>query len=303
MSRLQKRFTRQIEKKHVKENKRQINYINQHMEFFYGFHESTKGGIPKAIDRVIDSGCNSTQIFLGTPYVTNPSAIKLTDSETTRHKLSNLENQFKLFVHGPYTVNFAKPPNQTKWQQKLIQYLCKGADDHGADGVIFHMGKHTKLSEEQGLHNMKESIRQTVSHRDFRGRLILETAAGQGTELCWRWESFADLYRSLESEHDKLGVCLDTCHLFAAGHELNAQVLDKMAKDLGGAHHIRLIHLNDSKGPLGCRKDRHHKLGEGHMGSEVLHEIIRWGKEHQVPLILETKPPWQPQLEFIRKNI
>jgi deoxyribonuclease-4 len=265
--------------------------------FYYGFHESIKGGIPAAIDRVMSLRCTAMQVFLGTPYATSQKALKLGDAVATKQKLTT---PFRLFVHGPYTVNFAKPPDQTQWQLELVRELCRGAHQHGAEGVVFHMGKHTKLPRDQGMANMLRSVREIVKHPEFQGRLLLETAAGQGTELCWRWPEFAEFYQSLQGCHDRLGVCLDTCHLFAAGHDVtDRKFLDQMAEDLGGSHHIRLIHLNDSKGPKGCRKDRHEKIGQGHIGLEGLQTVIRWARDHGIPLVLETKPPWEPQLDTI----
>ena len=272
-----------------------------------GYHESTtKGGVPKAIDRILELGCNVTQVFLSSPYSTKRPKLNEAEALETKKKLGDV----KLFVHGPYTVNFAKDPNTNRWQTTLVQKLLQHAHAYGADhGVVFHMGKCNtsgqKYTVQQGLANMKQSVMEILSGNTMMSRLLLETAAGQGSELCWQWQTFADFYRDLFQEINdpaKLGVCLDTCHLFAAGHDLTVEFLDRVAHDLGGSHHIGLIHLNDSKGSLGCKKDRHELLGQGQIGFERLRTVIRWAQKHKIPMVLETKPPWEPQLEMVTQS-
>ena len=104
----------------------------------------------------------------------------------------------------------------------------------------------------------------------------------------------------------KVGVCLDTCHLFASGTDLSGEdsaglFCGQVADALGGYEHVRLIHLNDSKGILGCRKDRHEQVNEGFIGLEGLRTVAKWGKVHNIPMILETKPPFVPQMLLIKK--
>ena len=212
-------------------------------------------------------------------------------SEVDRKICRGIIRKYKLnwFVHSPYMVNLCTLLQSDKLTARRCaeEYLSR-AFNLEALGVVFHVGKHVKLSAGDGLCRMTESLRYLASKAQSGCPVLLETPAGQGTELLVGYTAFSNYYNRLKplvGTHVK--VCIDTCHVFAGGDD-PLEYITKWVTD-HGADSIGVVHFNDSKTPKGSRKDRHeHYLsGKGHIGLDTMTKIAVFCSEHGIGMVIE----------------
>ena len=158
-------------------------------------------------------------------------------------------------------------------------------------GCVVHFGKQLSLSRWKAIDNMRDTIMHILDHS--KSKIILETSAGQGSELCHKLLEFANFYGSFSPKYKRrLGICIDTCHIFASGYDIRTKAgvnaFLKEFDDLIGLENVMLIHLNDSERELGTRVDRHANLGDGEIGMPGLREFVRFAVKRNIPVILET---------------
>lgn len=241
-------------------------------------------------------------------FVTSNISFNMCKMDVDKLKLFGKELKrlgVKLFIHGPYIINLSNisATNFYKCKSVILNQL-EIANILNAKGVIIHMGKSKEDTEIKAIDNFVSSIK--IILREYKGnaKLILETAAGQGTEICKDINDFAKLYNkfSLE-EKTKIGICIDTCHIFAAGHDISsnhkAKKIYKKITKLFEFDNISCIHMNDSKGILGCKKDRHEDIGYGKIGLEGLRYFYKKFNKQNVPMILETPTSHNSYIEQI----
>lgn len=208
-------------------------------------------------------------------------------------------DQMRAVVHASYSINLSRDWDQySPWIQQFI-YEITSAHEAGAEGIVVHMGKQMELTKEEAYNNMYTSLLHvhTATLKASSVKILLETSTGQGSEICHRIEDLAYFYKKFSRNRnkevaDRFGLCVDTCHIFGAGYDLRTKSAVYMYleafEELIGLHHIRLLHLNDSKRELGSNVDRHENLGYGRIGKEGLLEMARYFKNLNVPIILET---------------
>lgn len=233
-----------------------------------------------------------------------PAQILLTGQLTIRNSLTVnqlkdikfLVNELKLplYNHAPYTINLAKPwnsknPNDTTyWVRSCIEVL-KLSDAIGARGMVIHTGKPTKvLDPKTGLANMIRYLHEIIPEATEQCPLLLETPAGQGTELGSTLQEFIDIYSEFNTEERKrFKVCIDTCHVWAAGHDPYEYLLGW--ERAHGCQSIGLVHFNDSQRECGCRVDRHHYYTRpgGYIGYEILRKVAEWCNERNIDMVTE----------------
>lgn len=269
--------------------------------FYFGAHMSKNPSIIHALDAIKAVGGNFVQIFISNPM--SVSRKKKTElmkqyEDIGRQVKSYLkQHNMKLVIHSPYTLNFARrvvSPSEAYWVKSYYDELLV-ADMLGALGCVIHVGKHLENSKEDGIEYMYLSLKYLV-HRVMEEKLgvkiILETAAGQGSELlATERNAFYDLHafykRFSERERDVLKLCIDTAHVFSAGYDIRD---DKYLRDLIEAFrsNIVLIHLNDSKREYDSHVDRHERIGKGKIGEKALGEVVKVAFKYKIPIILET---------------
>ena len=280
--------------------------------FYYGAHISIKNGIISAINEIIDYGGNMIQIF-----ISNPMSVKYnfkyseTDYITIKQKLKDTNS--KLVIHLPYVINLSKPTKKIEesWWIKMICDQLEVSHKMGSIGCVVHVGKYLDLTELEGLENMFNALKYVISYireNKLDTCIILETAAGQGTELITTknnsLKEFSDFYnRFSDNEKNHIKICVDTCHIFAAGFDItnNNKVktfFDEFHK-LIGIKYLGLIHLNDSKTNCGSCVDRHENLGIGKIGIEGLRNFIRYASYYKIPIILETPGDYEKEIKLI----
>lgn len=267
------------------------------MTDYIGAHISVKEGLLNASKVIKRNKGNCLQIFLGSPRQT--SFTKKSEKEITEFKKYNKQNNIKVVVHSSYIINIAKNWNSySLWVQYLISEI-EYADKLGAFGIVLHFGKQLELSLQEAYNNMFSYLlhvaKETMLNSSI--KIILETSSGQGTELCYQLEEFAHFYRKISSIPNKkirnrFGICIDTCHIFAAGYDIRnktkVKIFIEAFEELIGLRHVVLIHFNDSLKGLGDRIDRHESIGKGLIGYNGLLEFAKVFKKLHVPIILET---------------
>ncbi|WP_137989903.1 deoxyribonuclease IV [Streptomyces vilmorinianum] len=238
-------------------------------------------------------GAETVQVFVANPrgWATpagNPAQDELFRAACEAESLS-------AWVHAPYLINFGSHTEATVDRSvESLRHSLRRGREIGAKGVVVHTGSATGgRPREEALAQVRERMRpllDELTHPDD-PFLLLESTAGQGFSLCSRAEDFGPYFDALD-RHPKLGICLDTCHIFAAGHDLTGpygmtRTLDELVATVGEGR-LKLIHANDSKDVVGAHKDRHANIGAGHIGEEPFRELMRHPATEGVPLIIET---------------
>ena len=254
---------------------------------------SIAGGYYRAADEAARLGMDTVQIFTksNAQWVAKPLSdddVRLFREAVERHNLR------RNCSHASYLINPAteEPEKRERAIAALVVELER-AEAFGLDGVVLHPGAHKDAPREVGLDRVVAAIDET--HRrtpGLRVQIYLEAMAGQGTCLGHRFEELAAMI-DRAGDPDRLGVCLDTCHIFAAGYELTTQSgYDETMRQLDetiGIGRVRVFHLNDSKHPIGSRRDRHEHIGEGHLGDEPFRRLLNDPRFATVPMVFETK--------------
>ncbi|WP_370248632.1 deoxyribonuclease IV [Nocardioides sp.] len=279
------------------------------------------GLVAGALARARELGCETLQVFLG-----NPRGWALAEgrpAEDEAFAAACRESGMRVFVHAPYLVNLGSPTPATYANSvAMVAHQMRRAARIGAEGVVVHTGSYVAPAAGEGeaaarhaaaLRQVREGLLPVLAeadaaHGDGDGPLLLlEPTAGQGRSLCAGVPDLAEYLAALD-DHPRAAVCLDTCHVFAAGAPLDepggtAATLAEL-EAVAGAGRLRLVHANDSKDPRGSMKDRHEKLGRGHIGEDCFAELLAHPTTAGVPLILETpgsREPEDPDLVLLRR--
>jgi len=224
------------------------------------------------------------QIFSGAAKWWRRPMPTLQDIEATKTYIK--ENELQVFVHSIYLINLAAPRSTFMTKPfKCLKWELEFGAQIGFKGVVVHCGKHVKLTPEDGLANMLTNMRAMLPYITPSCPLLLETCAGQGTELCKTYEGFKTFYAHFtEDEQQKIRICIDTCHVFAAGHDPLKFITD-WDEDFPGS--LVLVHFNDSKEGCGCCKDRHAAPGTGEIGLKKMTAIAKWCIANAIPMVVE----------------
>ncbi len=253
---------------------------------------SISGGVDKAIIRGASVGCRAVQIF--TKSSNQWAAKKLDDEVVARFKANMIETGIKNVVaHDSYLINLASPNNDLR--EKSFHAFLDEMDrcrKLSIKELIMHPGSHTGSGEEAGIKTISAEFRELLSLSDGWGiDIVLETTAGQGTNLGHSFEQLATIIENTALS-DRMKVCFDTCHVFAAGYDISTidgyhETMDRFDR-LIGLNRIVAFHINDSKKGLGSRVDRHEHLGKGEIGETPFRMIMKDDRFKAVPKILET---------------
>lgn len=255
-----------------------------------------KGLVAGALATTQAMGAETLQIFVGNPRGWALSTGKPADDEAFRAALD--EHGVRAFIHAPYLVNLGSPtPVTYERSVQTVAHNLLRAVQTGCEGVVVHTGSFVDASGDPGLfeaalRQVREGLLPILETLDEGAPwLLLEPTAGQGRSLC---AGIEDLHAYLEALdlHPKAGICLDTCHVFAAGERLDEHggataAVDRIV-EIGGPGRLRLIHANDSMDVRGAFKDRHQNIGQGHIGEGAFVELFAHPETAGVPFILET---------------
>jgi deoxyribonuclease-4 len=267
-----------------------------------GAHISTKGGLHTVFDRA--SEINATALALFAKNSNQWKGKELTDADIALFQ--QLRNVRPIVTHASYLINLAttNPEFHRKSIAAMIDELDR-AERLGAHGVVLHPGAHMGAGVDAGLEQIARSLDQIhAALPNHKVVTLLETAAGQGSCVgC----SFAELGTIMKLVDDKsrIGVCVDTCHIFAAGYDIRTRdgyerTVDDIAKHVG-IENVGVFHINDSKKPLGSRVDRHEHIGDGMIGTDAFGFLLNDARFARLPKLLETPKPVEHESD--RKNL
>lgn len=253
---------------------------------------SIAGGIYRAVERAVEVDCNVLQVF-----VKNSNRWKgkeLTQEDVLQFRQARDQAELHSVVaHDSYLINLASP-NRELWRKSILALLDEmdRSERLGLDYLVTHPGAHTGAGEEEGIRRIVDAIDRIHDEiGDVEVRIALETTAGQGTTLGYDFSHFRDILAGVR-DPGRLAICVDTCHLFAAGYEIRSKDdYDKTLTEFDrrvGLGKVKVLHFNDSKKRLGSRVDRHEHIGEGEIGLDGFRWFVNDIRFHDVPKILET---------------
>jgi deoxyribonuclease-4 len=259
-------------------------------DFRIGAHVSISGGVANAVDRQRDLGGNCGQIFVGSPRTWSVSDVDPDDAAAFREATDEADVG-PWIVHGTYLINFATPKDDLGEKSlDCVQAELDATSALGIDYYTFHPGSHTGAGVDGGIENIAARLSELDVPDDV--TLLLENTAGKGTTLGKTFEQLDRMVALSDHDYGDLGVCLDSCHLYAAGYDFTSEErVDEMVAELDeavGLGEVGYLHLNDSKHPLGSEKDEHEHVGEGEIGEAGFRNLIDHDAFRDVPMVLET---------------
>lgn len=273
-----------------------------------GAHVSASGGVSNAPRNAGLIGANAFAFF--TKNQRQWHAKKLDEQEIKLFKIECINNKIDIdhiLPHDSYLINLGHPDkDKLNKSRDAFNIEMQRCEDLGLKFLNFHPGSHlNQISENDCLSYIGESI--NIAHEKTNNVIaVIENTAGQGSNLGFRFEHLAEIIENVDNKK-RVGVCIDTCHAFAAGYDLRTlkdseKTFDEFNKVIGYKY-LKGMHLNDSKKTLGSRVDRHHSLGEGEIGLDVFKFIMRNKNFDNIPLILETINPeiWDKEIMMLRR--
>ncbi|HKZ15871.1 MAG TPA: deoxyribonuclease IV, partial [Geobacteraceae bacterium] len=239
---------------------------------YLGAHMSIAGGLHNAIDRGLKAGCGVIQVFTQNANQWRGKAVSDEDATLFREKWTE-SGLHEIVSHDIYLINLAAPEGEIREKSlNAFQAEMERCARLGIDKIIMHPGAHLGDGEEEGIRRIAAAFDHLFEAAgEFTGKVLIETTAGQGTNLGYRFEQLRDIIAA-SSHPDRFAVCFDTCHTFAAGYDTTTetgyrQVFEEFDRIIG-LDRLLAFHLNDSRKGLNCRVDRHEHIGKGAMGLE-----------------------------------
>ncbi|MDY6228930.1 MAG: deoxyribonuclease IV [Clostridium sp.] len=253
-----------------------------------GCHLSTTKGFENMGKEALEIGANTFQFFTRNPRGGKAKDIDINDMEALL-SIAKENNFATILAHAPYTLNACSADERTReFAREMMEDDLRRMELMPNNLYNFHPGSHVKQGVETGINYIVELLN-NVLKEDQTTTVLLETMAGKGSEVGRTFEEIAEIISRVELK-DKMGVCLDTCHVYDAGYDIVNNldgVLDEFDRIIG-LDRLKAIHLNDSKNPFKSHKDRHEKIGEGFLGLDAITNIINHPKLKHLPFFLET---------------
>jgi deoxyribonuclease-4 len=255
-----------------------------------GLHISIAGAIDRSIDRAVEKGCNTLQMFSRNPR--GWASRELNRMETDSFKAKVKKSQiWPIFIHTPYLLNLASPKEDVYQESvRVLQDELRRAAELKVPYVVTHLGSHLGHGKAKGFKKIVAAINDSFSAVENDVMLLLENTAGLRNSMGSSFEDIESIASRIE-DRKRLGICFDTCHAFAAGYDLvSRRAVEHTLQrfdEIIGLEEMKLVHLNDSKGGLSSRIDRHEHIGLGKIGEKGFINILH-SRLGQLPLILET---------------
>lgn len=282
------------------------------MELIIGSHVSfnKEKQLLGSLNEALSYNANAFMLYTGAPQNTNRTKIDHTLTEEAiklmQEKNIDIEN---IIVHAPYIINLANGKNM-EFNIRFLKEEIKRVDELGLSKIVIHPGSHVGLGEDVGIKNIIEALNMAIAE-DTKQIICLETMAGKGSEIGLNFEQLKKIIDGV-TYSDKIGVCLDTCHIWDAGYDLNDfdRVLAEF-DEIIGLSKLKVIHVNDSKNINGAKKDRHENIGFGNIGFNILNNIVHHEKLKDIPKILETPyvecgsnkyPPYLFEIKMLKEK-
>ena len=257
-----------------------------------GCHVSASGSIDKSVDNAVERDCSAFQIFTRSPRSWHAKELTKEVIDAFKSKLKDSKiDRFAICAHMPYLPNLATPKNDAfeKSVNTLISEVERCAQ-LGIPYLVTHLGSHLGTGEEAGIKKLVEGLTKAGQTKND-VMILLENTAGQKNSVGSDFKQLGEIFKQLKPGK-KFGVCLDTCHAFVAGYDLRtADKVKETFKEFDkyvGIENLKILHLNDARGELGCNLDRHYHLGLGGIGEEGITSVVKFANKKKIPIILET---------------
>jgi len=257
-----------------------------------GCHVSASGSIDKSVDNAVERDCSAFQIFTRSPRSWHAKDLTkdVIDAFKSKLKASKID-RFATCAHMPYLPNLATPKDDAfeKSVNTLINEVERCAQ-LGIPYLVTHLGSHLGTGEEAGIKKLVEALTKAGQTKND-VMILLENTAGQKNSVGSDFKQLGEIFKQLKPGK-KFGVCLDTCHAFVAGYDLRtADKVKETFKEFNkhvGIENLKILHLNDARGEIGCNLDRHYHLGLGGIGEEGITSVVKFANKKKIPIILET---------------
>ncbi|MDO7697363.1 MAG: deoxyribonuclease IV [Nitrosopumilus sp.] len=257
-----------------------------------GCHVSASGSIDKSVDNAVERDCSAFQIFTRSPRSWHAKDLtkEVIDAFKSKLEASKID-RFATCAHMPYLPNLATPKDDAfeKSVNTLINEVERCAQ-LGIPYLVTHLGSHLGTGEEAGIKKLVEALTKAGQTKND-VMILLENTAGQKNSVGSDFQQLGEIFKQLKPRK-KFGVCLDTCHAFVAGYDLRtAEKVKETFKEFDkhvGIENLKILHLNDARGELGCNLDRHYHLGLGGIGEEGITSVVKFANKKKIPIILET---------------
>ena len=257
-----------------------------------GCHVSISGSIDKAVDNAVERECSAFQIFTRNPRGWNAKELIDSDIKNFKKKLEISKiDRFATCAHMPYLPNLSSPKKDGF--EKSVKSLIEEVERCGKLGIpylVTHLGSHLGTGEEEGIKRLVKGLTQAGETKND-VMILLENTAGQKNSVGADFEQLNEIFMQLKPAK-KFGICLDTCHAFVSGYDLRTEknvkeTFNEFEKHVG-IENLKILHLNDAKGEIGCNLDRHYHIGLGNIGEKGMEAIIKLTVKKKIPIILET---------------
>ena len=257
-----------------------------------GCHVSASGSIDKSVDNAVERDCSAFQIFTRSPRSWHAKELTKEVIDAFKSKLKDSKiDRFAICAHMPYLPNLATPKDDAF--EKSVNTLVKEVERCAQLGIpylVTHLGSHLGTGEEAGIKKLVDGLTKAGQTKND-VMILLENTAGQKNSVGSDFKQLGEIFKQLKPEK-KFGVCIDTCHAFVAGYDLRtAEKVKKTFKEFDkhvGIENLKILHLNDARGELGCNLDRHYHLGLGGIGEEGIKSVVKFANKKKIPIILET---------------
>ena len=257
-----------------------------------GCHVSASGSIDKSVDNAVERDCSAFQIFTRSPRSWHAKDLTKEVIDAFKSKLKDSKiDRFATCAHMPYLPNLATPKDDAfeKSVNTLINEVERCAQ-LGIPYLVTHLGSHLGTGEEAGIKKLVEALTKAGQTKND-VMILLENTAGQKNSVGSDFKQLGEIFKQLKPGK-KFGVCLDTCHAFVAGYDLRtANKVKETFKEFNkhvGIENLKILHLNDARGEIGCNLDRHYHLGLGGIGEEGITSVVKFANKKKIPIILET---------------
>jgi len=265
----------------------------------------------KSAKEAASYGSNTFMFYTGAPQNTKRSSIEEELTSKAKEFMESHDIDFsKVIVHAPYIINLANRTDEEKFDFSIrfLKEEMQRCEELGAKYLVLHPGSHVGAGSENGIHNIQNALHTVLKDDTTHVMILLETMAGKGTEVGRTIDDIKEIIDGVE-EKERLGICLDTCHLHDAGYNLQNfdTLLDEIDSKIG-IDKIHCVHVNDSKNECASHKDRHENFGIGKIGFDTLLNIAYNKRLENVPKILETPyidheyPPYRQEIQMIRNK-
>ncbi|MFZ8907392.1 MAG: deoxyribonuclease IV [Nitrosopumilaceae archaeon] len=257
-----------------------------------GCHVSISGSIDKAVDNAVERECSAFQIFTRNPRGWHAKELSIEDIKNFKDKLKASKiDKFATCAHMPYLPNLSSP--KPDGLEKSVKSLVEEVERCGKLGIpylVTHLGSHLGTGEEEGIKRLVKALT-TAGQVKNDVMILLENTAGQKNSVGSDFEQLGEIFKQLKPAK-KFGICLDTCHAFVSGYDLRTEkgvkeTFKEFEKHVG-MENLKILHLNDAKGEIGCNLDRHYHIGLGNIGEEGMTAVVKLISEKKIPIVLET---------------